>query len=305
MYNRNINLLRSICSAMALGAMLLPHKVSLAQALYYPNNATINSALVVSGEPAWVVVGYASNNDFLHGTNRTSPTVGIVSGANIDGLSACNRSTVNISGGTVEYGAYANDTSTVNMSGGTVENGVYAEDTSTVNISGGHFDSFPQIETDGGTINLSGGSAVGLVATNNGTINAYHGSSMSGATIAGGATVNIHGGTVIAGSQFSVGLAYDEGSLETITGPATLNVYGVPAHWVYISKTRAGNPPFPLPVWVPASLTATKIALVPGGDGPLGFSYGYTEYALVGSFSDGTPVNTKVLVYSGGVLNVH
>ncbi len=102
---------------------------------YYPNDSTINSLILNA------VVGFADCGDLSLHANGTSPTITIVSGANIGALEVYNSSTVNVDGGGfLDFFVYVaqHDSSTANIRGGYGWNSIvwYALDNSTLNVYG-------------------------------------------------------------------------------------------------------------------------------------------------------------------------
>ncbi len=149
-----------------------------AQDLFLPNDTTLNSTNPVSA-PFSAIVGFANFDDYINGLNPTSPTIGIVAGANVNSLETHNSSIINMSGGRVGSGSFLGEilsgdnsvinitggtvfnldvqgNSTVNFSGGTVEDDIVTHDNSTANMSGGLVRQDLLINADS-TFNLSGG----------------------------------------------------------------------------------------------------------------------------------------------------
>ena len=150
---------RHLCALAAL-ALLVVAPFAKAQGIFLPNDITLDATNpIVPPSPA--ITGYANFDDYINGVNRTSPTISIVTGADVWELQVNNSSIINMSGGSVGSGDFFGrlrpfDTSTVNISGGTVVIDLDVQNASTVNFSGGTIGD-DIISHDDTTINMSGG----------------------------------------------------------------------------------------------------------------------------------------------------
>jgi hypothetical protein len=206
-----------LCAVLSLSALSGAH----AQFTYtfYPNDATINTAVNTD----FAIVGFAGGsydeNDFSrHFTGPSSPTVQVVAGANIlNEMDIFNSSVVHVSGGVVS-GLFPYDNSTLNIFGGSA-GFVLNNDAATINVTGGAVD---DLEGQGKQINVSGGTMGTLVA--NGSTD-YLGNPL------GSCIVNITGGTVTGDiSAFNEGIlnfygGTFGGTLRAAEG-GTINIYG-------------------------------------------------------------------------------
>lgn len=145
----------------------LSGRINIASIVYAADNATVN----VSGAT------FNSEGQIkAHGYSTVNFTGGSVFAPELYG-----RSTMNISGGTVFALPKVYDSSTVNISGGTVTSSVYCYGSSTLNMTGGLLGSDDDqsgfvYANDNSTINFSQGTARGLTAFQNATINITGGS---------------------------------------------------------------------------------------------------------------------------------
>jgi hypothetical protein len=216
---------------------------------------------------------------------ETSPTVTIVSGANVLGLEAYNSSIVNVNGGSIGS-LEAIDHSMLNMSGGNISGGLYLGDGAdcTINVNGGSI-GFLDANTFGfWTINMSGGSISNPLSVSGGTFN------MSGGNISGGlyadenSVYNMSGGSI--GGDLH---AYDITSINVSGGSigdlyayenARLNFYG---HDLVL-------------------LNPTPVSDV-NGESQTGYGVRYT---LSGFLSDGTDVTGKsIYIFDQATINLH
>jgi hypothetical protein len=141
-------------------ALLVAAPVANAQDLFLPNNTTLDATNPVA-PPFTAIVGYASFDDLINGVNATSPTISIVTGADVNSLEVHNSSIINMSDGSVNSQFFfgellSDDTSTINISGGNVGGDVDVQSASTVNFSGGTIGD-DIVTHDNTTVNMSGG----------------------------------------------------------------------------------------------------------------------------------------------------
>ncbi len=106
-------ILHTLVITAALGTASVAH----AQVTFFPDNATIASA--ISGN---VSIGYANQTDLDNGLNGTSPTVNLVAGGSVNGFTkAYNSSVFSMSSGSAARIVGYNN-SILNISGGTFIN---------------------------------------------------------------------------------------------------------------------------------------------------------------------------------------
>jgi hypothetical protein len=145
---------------LAVLTLLMAAPAAHAQDLFLPNDTTLDATNPVA-PPFSAIVGYASFDDLINGVNPTSPTISIVTGANVNALEVHNSSIINMSDGSVGSGDFlgkllSDDTSTINIRGGNVLFDVDVQSASTVNFSGGTV-ADDIVSHDNTTVNMSGG----------------------------------------------------------------------------------------------------------------------------------------------------
>lgn len=231
-----------------------------AQVVFFPNNATINAFV---GQSA--VVGYVNAADYNNGVNSkngTNPTVNIIKGGYISrGLFTYNRSIVNLNGGHIN-GLFTLDSSTVNINSGILDGGssgnqsLYAGNNSTVNFISGKSPRGEMFAVDSSVINVSGSVLDGgIYAYNNNTINVT-GGSVLGVEVGGNSVANISGGALF-------------GLVGRNNG--AVNLFGVGLN---------------------ASLITAEYPR---------YDTLFSEYALTGVLTDGTNLDSTVLLIQNGV----
>lgn len=274
-----------------IGLSLWAAPTASAQSLYVTADRTIAGGNPINGTFTDIRVGTdAANAPF---PNLTAD----VTGGTLGFLNALNRSTVNISGGTLGrppegFIFYSSlniaQGSTVNMTGGSLIGFVGVRSTgsdglvNTFNMSGGTVISFIQNE-NGGIVNITGGTVTGnddFNAVSNygsGTVNVTGGSvaSILGASFFGpGGTVNF-GGTASTNSITSLG--------------GTINISGgtFGSGGVTVRDTGITN-------FTGSGLTVTEVSTGPFYDENFGVNLFLSSYTLSGTLSNGEAVNTTI-----------
>ena len=213
---------RSPAVACLLGLQFLVGMQVAAQAqftyTYYPTDTTINSIV----DTDFATVGYAGgsydDNFNANFTSPSSPTIQVVTGANILGeMDIFNTSIVDFTGGAAGAVVPTNS-STLNITGGEIGFALNV-DHSVINMSGGLVD---DLEGQGKQINVSGGTVGTLVANVNtdylgnslgSSIMNLTGGEITGETSAfNDAILNIYGGKL--------------GSILRAAEGGTINIYG-------------------------------------------------------------------------------
>jgi hypothetical protein len=148
--------------ALSVLALLGCGHIANAQVTFYPNDATINTAVL--GE---VYIGQDDQR------NPSSPTVNLVDPGSISGFAyTFNSSKFNISGGSIVGSINSSDTSLVTITGGSIGNGLQVDDSSVVNVRGGSFGA-DLYANDTSAINFFGTNLQAMQIADLGTIIGY------------------------------------------------------------------------------------------------------------------------------------
>ncbi len=249
---------RLFLAAVAATLILSNERPATAQYVFYPNNATINSAL--SADTA--IVGYPNYADWMAASHGSSPTIKVAAGAKLGGLQTYNSSVANMSGGVISgAGIIADMTSKVNITGGTVSE-AFTWDKGTINVYVGANIPGAVWAQEGGTVNVYGG-----------TIGSKSNDAFAQGT---GNALNIDGGAFVSKQIF-------------VDGGAGLLISGNPSHLVQIGTYEW--------LFIPAhTVTSTLVSSYAFLTYHGNTTGGWSEYKLSGQLSDGTDV-TGMMVY--------
>ena len=182
---------------LAVLSLLVVAPAANAQNLFLPNTATLDATNPVAA-PGTAIVGYANFDDYINGFNPTSPTISIVTGADVNSLEVHNSSIINMSGGSVDSQIFfgrllSDDNSTINISGGSVGGDIDVQSASTVNFRGGTIGD-DIVTHDNTTVNMSGGTiGQDLLTNNNSTFNLSGGTILDDVFIQDSSTLNVFG----------------------------------------------------------------------------------------------------------------
>lgn len=178
-------------------ALLVTTPAANAQFVFVPNDTTFDATNPLP-PPGTAVIGYANFDDYLNGVNATSPTIRIVTGADVNALETHNSSVITMSGGSVGSSDFlgkllASDTSTINLSGGNVLFDLDVQFASTVNFSDGTIGD-DIVTHDNTTVNMSGGTVEqDLLLNNASTFNLRGGSVLNDIFVQDDSVLNLFG----------------------------------------------------------------------------------------------------------------